>query len=159
MADPIIEQILQEVEARIAEITTVNGFNQDLNPVRLIRGDNDELSGLGNGDVVLLMLDVTPNEELSSHGNVGLMAWDMTVALAAFVVASDSSTTAIDTLINQVRADIEKKLMADPQRGDLAIDTIPAGASPWTDPAGRTGIDVYMIVQFRTSLDDPYTGG
>jgi len=75
----------------------------------------------------------------------------------ALVIDSDSVGTSIDTRINQVRADLLKKLAADCSRGGYAIDTIPAGSEKFDDGEGFTGIAVAIDVLYRTKENDPYT--
>ena len=157
MSTPIVEQIAQEIDARIAEITTANGFNQDLTPLRPTRLNLEGDVAPTDGTVVILQEDPSEDDENSTDGNAAIKAWVQSFSLAAFVIASDATTTAIDTRINQVRADIEKKLTADITRGGLAIDTRIRPPRMFNEAPQATGIVINVDVHYRTREDDPYT--
>ena len=154
MSEPVIERIVQEVKARLAEITTANGYQQDLTPVRPIRGNFEAEENPENGKVLLVQGDAEEHEteiELARR-------WVQPLWLECFVIAThDDTTTPLDTLVNRVEADIVKKLAADRTRGGLAIDTIVRPGERRTDGPDATGILIRVDVDYLTSWGDPYT--
>ena len=152
MATPIVEQIVQHV----ADSVTAIGGLTAVRPTRLGFTGNAMPE---NGKVLVVMGETERDEELSREGHPPALAWRQTIELLAFVVESDAATTAIDTTINQVRSDIEKKLREDPARGGLAIDTLIGAPEilPAVEGVEFTGVIVTAVVIYRTSEDDPYT--
>lgn len=151
MSTPIIEQISDLIWADINTIKISAGFNQDLVAVRPKKVDFqtpwDDLSVLISQDTGVKDGEMTNN----------LQQWRQTFFATAVVIDSDKSTVTIDTRLNQVSADIQKKLMEDERRDGLAIDTKIMGAVKFDDDDGFTGINVVFDVIYRTSLYDPYT--
>lgn len=155
MSNPIVELISDDIYDAINEITVANGFNQTLIAYRPKRDDI--------GDVVPEDLKVLVIQGDEEDGEITMQVgmwkeWQQPYVIMALVIDSDSSTDPIDTRKNQVRADIQKKLMVDPSRGGYAIDTtiLPSESIPENDK-GWTGINVYVVVKYRTKIDDPYT--
>lgn len=157
-ANPIIEQIILDVVGTIDGITTDNGYQQDLNAVRPTRMDLDDEGPGTDGDVVVTFSDPDPADEHSAAGNPPRQGWTVQLTLIAYVIPSDASTAPLDTLINRVRADIEKALQVDHTRGGLAINTTPAGSQKFAVEGGSTtGVAVFADVTYRTPLNNPYT--
>lgn len=154
--DSVVEQIAENLQATINAITLANGWHQDLVAVRPTRIGFEADAAPEDGKVVIIQQDPEADEELSAEGNVAMQAWLQPFALVAFVIASDADTTAIDTRLNQVRADIEQKLQQDPGRSGLAIDTVPMGSIHFSEGPGVTGIVVVVGVRYRTRRNDPY---
>jgi len=151
MSIPIVEQIAASIAVDIAAITTANEYNQDLTAVRPKKVDFetawDDLTVLISQDTAVKDGEMTNN----------CQQWRQTFFATAIVIDSDKAETSIDTRLNQVAADIQKKLMVDEYRGGLATDTIIMGAVGFDDGAGFTGINVVFDVQYRTLINDPYT--
>jgi hypothetical protein len=156
--NPIVEQIVQNVVTVIDAVTIANGYNQNLDAVRPTRQDLDDQGPASDGTVVVTHSDPEPDEEHSNAGNPERQAWSLGLTLIAYVIPSDADTTPIDTLINRVRADIEKALQVDPTRAGLAVWTRPAGSQKFIAEGGSaTGVAVFADVLYRTPIDDPYT--
>jgi hypothetical protein len=156
VAEPIIEQILANVATTVDGITVGAGYQQTLNAVRPTRLDLESNTIPNNGTVVVVCEDTQPGTV--NAGNPARQEWEIMVSCIAYVIASDAVTTPIDTLINRVRADIEKALQVDHTRGGLAINTMPAGSQTFIAPGGSTsGVAVFSTVTIRTRLTDPYT--
>lgn len=143
--DPIVEKIAQNIEAAINLVTVANGFNQILTAVRSRRVDFSDVTP-SDGIVLLVM-----GGEEQPEGVIGCQEWIQGFELVCFVLDSDRSTDAIDIRKNKVRADLQKKLKADPSRGGLAIDTELAPSSQFED-----GIAVGIKVYYRVDMYDPY---
>ena len=155
--NPIIEQILLDVVETVNGITTDNGYQQDLTAVRPTRLDLDDEGPGDDGTVVVVHSDPEPDAEHSNAGNPARQAWSLGLVLVAYVIPSDAAATPIDTLINRVRADIEKALQVDPTRGGLAVWTRPAGSQKFIQEGGATtGVAVFADVLYRTPANDPY---
>lgn len=155
--NPIIEQIILDVVSTIDGITTGNGYEQNLDAVRPTRQDLDDESPGTDGQVVVTFSDPEMNDEHSAAGNPPRQGWTVQLTLIAYVIPGDASTTPLDTLINRVRADIEKALQVDHTRGGLAINTKPAGSQKFVAGVATSGVAVFADVDYRTSLADPYT--
>jgi len=154
MSVPVVETIAVEIAARINEITTVNGFNQNLVAVRPKRNDFSE-EPPANGKVLIWQ----GGESHPEGEAIGCDEWLQDFELIAIVKDSDAATSAIDTRLNQVRADIQKKLLADHTRGGNAIDTRFSGSYKFDDGEGFTGIVVVGVVHYRTQYLNPYAKG
>lgn len=157
--NPIVEQIAANLKTAIDAITVTNGFQQDLKAVRPTRLGFADDEVPENGTVLITQDDPEPLDELSAPGNPALKAWRQPFVLIAFVIESDGATTPIETRINRVGADIQKKALEDPGRGNLAIDTHVQAPNIMNEGPRFTGIIVNVEVDYRTPEDDPYTKG
>ena len=150
MSVPVVENIAANILTAIDAITTANSFNQDLNGFRPVRSDYSDVSP-ENGTVLIVQESAEPVD-----GAVNTREWNQRFWLQAIVKDSDSTTTAIDTRINQVAGDIIKKLMEDHTRGGYAIDTAVAAVVPFNVEA-FTGVAVGIDIRYRSDWDDPFT--
>lgn len=153
MSTPIKEYIALNVETAINAVTTENEFNQDLTAVRHKKNDFSDIIP-ENGKVLMWQDDAErPEEE-----GIGTQQWILPFTLMAFVIDSDEAATSIDTRLNQVEADIQKKMREDITRGGYAFETEILPSAKFDDGKGFTGIAVNIAVHYRTNEDDPYTG-
>jgi len=152
MTVPIKENIAVNIKAAIDAITTVNGFNQDLTAVRPMRNDFKDV--IPADGVVLIKQLNADKPEAQAYSTV---EWVQMYALMAIVLDGDDVTTTIDTRLNQVEADIQKKMREDPKRGANAIDTILLPSVEFYDGKKFTGISVNIAVKYRVKEDNPYT--
>lgn len=152
MTVPVIENIALNIKTSIDEITTDNGFNQNLTGLRPSRNDFQDQAP-EDGIVLIVQSDKTRPETQSINTD----EWLQTFEIAAIVIDSDDATTSIDTRLNQVESDIVKKLLTDHTRGGYAIDTIHTGSFKFDDGEGITGINVFIQVHYRTVYGNPYT--
>lgn len=153
MSTPRVEHIAVNIEAAINAITEGNGFNQDLVAIRPKRNDFSDVVP-EDGKVLIWQAD----DELPEEQAYGAQHWVQPFVLMAIVLDSDEASTSIDTRLNQVRADIQKKLRVDVTRGDYAFDTVLLPCAKFDDGQGFTGIAVNIAVHYRVKDDDPYTG-
>ena len=160
MPEPIDELIAQEIQAAVNAITTGAGFRQDLTCLRPTRQEMVDVDAGDvvpvNGTVLLIQGDDDRDDALSSAGSPPRTAWRQQFVLIAFVSDSDTPTAPLDTLLNRVKADIRRKLMEDPQRGGLALDTLLAGAVSFSPSPQETGVTVGFEVVYRTPENNPY---
>ena len=152
MAEPVVELIAVDIAAKIALVTTANGFHQDLVAVRDKRVAYRDQAPVEN-TVLLVQED---EDDWGEQPNT-TRAWEQPFALQAIVLDSDSDSTAIDIKRNRVRADLQKKLMEDPTRDGNANDTIMMPSTLFNDGEGFSGIQVNILVRYRTKITDPYT--
>lgn len=153
MSTPRIEHIALNIETAINAITTGNGFNQTLVAVRPKRNDFSDIIP-EDGKVLIWEAD----EERPEEEAISTQQWVQLFTLMAFVIDSDETVTSIDTRLNQVRADIQKKLREDITRGGYAFETEILPSAKFDDGQGFTGIAVNIAVHYRTNDDDPYAG-
>ena len=158
MAVPIVENIAVNIEAAVNAITGA-GFQQTLKAVRPTRFDFGDIVP-ENGTVLIIQDDPRPADPEAAQTD----EWMQPFNLQAFVLDSKDTTTSIDIRLNQVRSDIEKKLMEDNTRGvndgnKNAIDTKLRGAAIFNHGQGHTGITVFVDIHYRVKSDDPYTKG
>lgn len=157
MSDPIVEQIAENIVADIAAITEANGFNQDLLPKRPLRLDFEDFKT--QTDRTVLVVQDNPvfavEDDGRLHGNPMKLDWAQPFVFICFVRNSDDDNEPIDTRMNRIKADIEKKLQEDTTRGGLAYDTkiMPSERMDKND-----GILVGALVFYRVAENDPYTG-
>lgn len=152
MSTPVLENIAANILTAINEITVGNGYNQTLTAYRPRRVD---FSDVTPGDLKVIVKQDDP--ELSDGTLINVQCWDQPFTIWALVIDSDAATDSIDTRRNQVRSDIEKKLMVDPTRGGYAYETLIMPSVEFDDGGGFTGIAVNIIVKYRTRITDPYT--
>lgn len=153
MTTPIIEHIADNVYDSVNEVTIANGFNQTLVAYRPKRTD---FADVMPADGVVLVKQLDPD---SIEGPFGLHTWSQPFALMAIVLDSDTASTSIDTRLNQVRSDLEKKMQVDLTRGNYAYNTLILPPFFFSDGEGFTGVSVNIAVHYRTLIEDPYTKG
>jgi len=151
MAEPIIEQIAEHLKTSINLITTTNGFNENLRAIRPKRKDFEDASW-ADKDVIISQVEAEKSE-----GGSFTKEWEQFFMLTCIVIDSDTASDPIDTRCNKIAADIEKKLLEDPSRGGLAIDTNVHAKVPFKDDeAAISGIAIQISVQYRTQENNPY---
>ena len=151
MSDPIVEQIAKYIETLIDAVTIANGYQQDLVCLRPKRAFF--LDAVTQDNTVILAQDAPSKVEASAFG---CQEWSQPFSLVAILMDSDAATTPIDTRLNTVRSDIEKKILANTTMGGLAIDTVVEPPAYFAENQ-MTGIEVKINVHYRTKYDDPYT--
>lgn len=157
--NPVLEQIAGEILDALAEITVANGYQNDvgtiLRPTRVGLTDGAALKSIGHLSVMLDQDSVS--RVLSVEGNGSAVEWIANWNLFGFILPADNDATPIDTLANRFVGDIEKAVMQDPQRHDLAINTEVLGNVPFVFEDGQFGGRVLRIaVTFRTLESDPF---
>lgn len=152
MPDPIVEQITQNIETTLQGVTKANGDNFDLIVERRKRDGNSTDHGAAviyQDDPELLPTEETP---------IGWIGWIQPYQIELHIRESEEDPRPPDQLINLIRSDVEKKLMEDPHRGNLAIDTHPDDPDLFEASNGSyEGIIVNIRVPYRTLENDPYS--
>ena len=153
MTTPIVESIADNVYDTVNLVTVANGFNQTLVAYRPKRTDFGDVVPI---DGVVLVKQSDPE---AVDGPLMLQSWIQPFALMAIVLDSDTASTSIDTRLNQVRSDLEKKFQEDLTRGGYAYNTETLPSLFFSDGEGLTGVSVNIAVHYRTLIADPYTKG
>ncbi len=152
MSTPIKEDIAANMLTTLNGVTTGNSYNQTITGIRALRIDYANVSP---DDLTFIL---TQGEEEVVETGYGKKAWMQHYDVLCIVVDSDSSTTAVETRINQVEADIRKAVRVAPQRGVTGVlDTIVNPSSPLPDGVDFTGVILDISVHYRHDEDDPYT--
>jgi hypothetical protein len=153
MSTPIIEQIAVKLVALVNGVTVAAGFNQTLTAVRPKR---IHLEGDLNADNTVIIEQ--------EDGRVGVDANETTVwlqgfTLQALVIDSDDATAAIDTRLNQIAADIIKKLFTGDNSSldGLADGILLKGTERFIADPQLAGIAVNIDVQFPFDTANPYS--
>ncbi len=87
----------------------------------------------------------------------GAKYWNMPCAVDLYVRPADGSTAAVDTTINNLRATVEKKLMADYTCGGNAHLLTIRAPQGFIEGEGFEGVRVNFDVEFGTLETDPFT--
>ncbi len=150
MATPIVEDISANLVAALELITVGNGYENTVTVERHKRTGNDPVDKLL---VVHMDSSFRLIEDVINHH-----VWLQTYFIVGYVVEAEDSVVAIDTRINSLRSDVGKALMVDPQRNNLAIDTIAGGVELFETPDSIEGFIAEWSVQYRTLEADPFSG-
>jgi hypothetical protein len=152
MSTPIIEYISLNIYNAVAAVTKTNGYNYDIVPARANRLDFESITP-ADLTAIIMQLD----EEKPEYEALGSYEWIQPYSIFVIAVNADEAGGSIDTKINKVKADIQKKLMVDATRGGYAVDTILLPCIYFDDGKGFSGICVNIVVHYRVDQDDPYT--
>lgn len=150
MAYPIVEQISQAIKAKLETITSTS-------IVEVVRPTRE--GGYTAQDSIVVLTQDDPTKDSESMNQVQI-TWIQPYYVDYYAKPSDRSTTPIDTICNQARADIEKALMSDKTWGGLAMDTVIESPEGFVTPDGAfEGVRVNVSVTYRTLETDPYSTG
>lgn len=152
MTTPIKEDIAANLLTAISNVTTGNSYNQTITGKRALRID---YASVAPDDLTFVLKQDDEEDEPTS--GISKKTWIQNYTVLCIVIDSDSSTTAIETRINQVEADIRKAVRVDPQRDSNALDTIINPSSQLPEGVDFTGIILNITVHYRHNEDDPYT--
>lgn len=164
--NPIVEQIAVKLRARLAQITTGNGWDWTAVVERPTR-----LGGYVPQDksVVLFQGQRTrPREPYDRDGSFLGLAWIQTFHVAVFALQSDENTDAIETLVNTRAADVEKAICTplgtettptlDWARVDgLALQAEFGDPQEFPETGQYTGTVLAIDVLYRVRETNPYT--
>jgi hypothetical protein len=150
MPEPVSEQILSTIRTRLLEYTT--------DTQRSTRVSTWQPK---DGTLIVNMMSLERNEELSCPGNPPAQAWDMTVEICGLIKPSDSDTTAVDTYKGRVYSEIVKAccdgIAGWWKWGEKSINSTFGGVEEHTDDNGAfAGVKVTMTTTFRTDEDNPF---
>jgi hypothetical protein len=147
---PLVELIADDLVTTLRGISTASGYHNDVGAV--IRRSQ---FGQRDGDNFVVVAQGESERDFDApHNNCA--RWSQSFWVDWYVVEQEGGD-AIDTRINKARADVEKIVMVDPNRGGYAIDTIPMGVvlMPDEQGGGIAGVSVVLKVSYQNYLTDP----
>lgn len=143
----ILEQITQNIVDELKLVTVANGFDNDLIVERPLQEGNPPKDRL----VVVFQTSVDELEPPLGH-----KWWNQSYAIVCFVRESETSAVNLDTRINSIKSDVEKKLRQDNSRGGLAVETELRPPLIF-EQEGASGVVVNVDVSYRVLEDNPYS--
>ncbi len=145
----VLEKISQNVLTTLQNVTTANGYDYTISPIR---------AGLVSSPNHLEALIYQVSPEQPSDGPARLEEWVQLYAVVVYVMPYEADTTPIDVYNNAISGAMHKELMKDYTRGGLAIDTtiLPTIYFPPYD-SETAGIVFNFSVRYWTVIDDPFT--
>lgn len=161
MAEPIVEQIAQWLETTLAEVTTANGYQQDL---AVVRPEDPWDESTAITDLTTILGQDDP-ERMAPRSTAGIR-WRQPFIIVTFFAGRGGTGLSLDTRINRVRADIEKRLGVELAKGHgpnllcsaLADDMEILPATVGVDPDAKLTILMCAVaISYRVSATDPYS--
>jgi len=160
LQDPVLEQIAAAIKTRLETVTTANGYNYSLASV--IRPPRYGPTTYANLTAVLMQEDPeVMGDDPYLEGNPVRVQFACMFIVYLFHLPSDTSTDAVDTVLNRLAADVTKAVMTDQTFGGLALPTtrvMPQQEFIPSQGAG-CGVSVPIEVHYRVSELDPYVNG
>ena len=153
MAEPIKEQILDNLKTALEAITTDNGYYNTLAKV-----ERWEQDGNDKESIPCLFIH-TGNESPENHPS--MTSWrTLTVHLELWTIHDKTVfADSTDELLNRFSCDIETAVMADDQRGGLALSTDVANIDLFETVEGQPfcGVIVTLEIKYKHKVGDPKT--
>lgn len=151
MSIPVVESIGTFLENAIKEITVANGYNYDLTATRSKRFFlEDEV--LDDLKVYILQGKSDSKGDVLSETSPRIVRQEYLIW--AICLQSDNAGEVIDTKINKVKSDIQKKLCEDYICGGYAKMLDILSVEPTDTP--ETGILITVEVMYAVQWNDPY---
>ena len=147
MSDCVQETIVKWIATKLEELVTSGDLVAVERPVDggLPSRPRDKLCALYQDDPEPI------------EGTQGALYWSMQMAALLVYRQADSSTTPMDTAINNRRATVEKKLMEDATCGGNAHLMTIKGPQTFNVSDAYQGLAVIFTVEFGTRENDPFT--
>lgn len=146
----VIESIVADLEETLNGVKLEAGFCIDLRAQRA-RKRNDVDDG-----VCIISVGRKVPDELTTGAPEGVVFWRQRILLQIYVFNSDRAEESADVRWLAVAADVERRLMEDPQRGGNAHDTVFDEIAPFEEvPTGHPGVIVALDVQYGHYTQDP----
>lgn len=161
MPTAIPELIAQELQSRLENITTGNGYSFTVTEVIRQRRDANNFTPRHRSIVVVQQIE-TPNPQLDHEGNPAAIGYDLRFNIHAFVRQDDSlSTPGDDQLTNEMIAAIKKAVAGTSTWHTFDSNSIDARwmeTRPFVPVEGdHAGATVSLLVHYRISETDPFT--
>jgi hypothetical protein len=151
--EPVVEQIAQAIAAKLATITTANGYLLTVSQV--VRPNRTGMlwtpKDLG---VAVLQGGAEPT---ALTGSPLAIEWSQEFSLDLVARVSEASQTPLDQVLNRFESEVVKAVMADPQWGGLAINTELVRIDYPPAEGGVEGVTIVVAVHYRVREADPYT--
>lgn len=159
-ARPIVEQIADAIYERLRLLTA--GASDYITASEVIRFNRKQEYTPKHLQIVLAQGDPVRVRELDFPGNPPAEARQQPFNIRLHVIPSEFDETPTDTLVNVFEAEV-RKVLTTPQAtwhlwGNLAIDSQFGDPETITDDgSGIDGINLILLVTYRTAENDPYT--
>lgn len=157
MADPLIEDVEEELKNLLDGVTTANGYQFD---ITAHRPKNRNTYAPADSVAVLQWQGAEPSDDLSAASNPAIKGWIGTWTIDLFVAETEASTNPFYKRLHQMRADVEKAiaigLNADSTLDGLVETWEIVGAEMMTHQSGVSGVRINVELGFRHSENDPY---
>ena len=152
MPNSVREQIMADVVTEIETVTTGNGYDNTIVSVQRYMQ-----SGMSIHDVPCCIVNF--ENERKEQGPSNRVTCELFLSIDIFAIHDEAQVTGSTAqLLNSLSADVEKALMADPQRGGLCRTSVIEGIRPFRLAEGNP-ISAVMLQYHATychDLSDPY---
>jgi len=147
----IRENIIADLVTQLGTISIDNGYENDI--LGGVQRFSQTGSVLQNPPVIGVVMD---KEEKQSTLNA-LSVNKLTIIIDVYAVDTDAIVGNTSTLVDSLVTDIEKCVMADPQRSAKAIDSEIVMVQPFglAESQPYVGASLVYSVNYRHALDDP----
>lgn len=161
MPDPVIEDIVEALAARIALVTTGNGYDVSVSEVTRVTRNSSERKRPNQVWIALGAAESLSGEEGTIAGNPIGLAWIQEVVVGALLMPSKASTVPLDRLGNIFISEIMRGIASSSSWhsfGGLALDSDFAGIDREIDnDNGEYWVMLRMLIKYRTNETDPRT--
>jgi len=145
----ILEQIAAFVKTALDELVVSGAASSVDRPLR---------TGTPRSPADKALVLYQDDPALDEEAPMGFKQWVQPFAVDCYVKPSDASTTPVDTAVNEIRAQVEKKLREAPTCGGLAIDLRIGEPEGFVAANGAfEGVRVNFAVLYRHLENDPYS--
>jgi len=151
MADTIKNRILDNIKTAIEAVKKANGYANDINSV-------ERWEQAGNARLTIPCVIISSGVELKTQKPGLLHECKLTVSVEIFTRHDkDDFADSTDELINSLVGDVEKALMVDTQRGELAHNTYIINTVPFETVEGQpyAGYIIEVEIHYDHKVDDP----
>lgn len=153
-AEAIVELITKDIVTSLSAVQRAGGWANDFT----VRRPNPALGNARiNGLVVVVMLDAD-RVDVEDEDNA-FMYWRQSYSAVCHVREPEASSVVIDARMASMAAEVIKKLMEAPRRGEYAFDTVVTGIITNSEAlhASAGEIAVSFDVVYRHAYADPFS--
>jgi len=144
----VLENIAAALEAKLLELVATGAASLVERPLR---------GGVPTSPKDKALYVFQDDPELDEESPIGFTTWFQPFLVVCCIVPPDGATDAVDTQVNEIRAQVEEKLRQDPTLGGLARDTrIGPPVNFNAAQGGFSGTVVAAVVRYWHREDDPY---
>ena len=151
MADSIRERIFQSVKTALELIKGAPDYNITIDPnsINIVHGTREEYD---TPNIYIYPSIESVDIEKAEKGKIF-----KTISIELEMWLKAKSKDELNVLVNRGLADMEKALMVDPHRGDLAIDTRLVSSDVFIESIGtdKAGVILSIEVDYQQSYGDP----
>ena len=159
MAFPVVEQIADVIVTRLVALQ--NDINAEVAVSEVVRPTRFANYTPKDNQIVITQGDNERVPELDHPGNPPATARRQRFNIRLHVMPSEKDTTAVDEHVNLFAAEVMQAITT-PQAtwhnfGALAIDAEFDSHEPIDSDGSFDGVNIPLLVTYRTSENDPYT--